>query len=339
MNHLPVTSRIRLPEPLSIIHSLVRHDGRRAVAVGERTGQLWLLDIDPDSRSCVPSALPIHLPRNEDGRDWNVRLMTASHALDRLLLWTDQARVHAISSGDVVAELWPHSEGALCLSPSGRWAIRLEEERGAVMDLDAPFPAWRETSAFHVTEGASGELEWIYLDHVDDVVAHPCEGEPLLAEEETFWLAAGCYGEVFTHQVEGDLDVRRVPGRTRGFGGLVYDPTQLVRPFGQRHLFVLHGFGMGLAALDPATGERYDCLMRPPQRRTYAFFHRVVPCGAAPLAWGTSVDGSFLWRVGDPPVRMPDAPGPVVALYPDALLSLAPDGTELLWGDLTVPPS
>lgn len=335
MPHLSVTTRTPLPEPLSAVHA-VSHDGRRGVAAGERSGQLWLLEIGPESRSCAPFPLPVHLPRSENGQAWNVRLMSGSHALDRLLLWTDQARVYAIPSGDVVAELW-HAEGALCLSPSGRWAIRLEGERGAVMDLDAAVPAWRETPAFHVTDGASGELEWIYLDHVDDVVAHPCEGEPLLKTEETFWLAAGCYGEVFTHRMEGDSDVRRVPGHTRGVGGMVYDPTRLVRPFGQRHLFVLHGFGTGLAALDPATGERHDCLMRPPRRRPYAFFHHVVPCGAAPLAWGTSVDGSFLWRVGDPPVRMPDAPGLVVALYPDALLCLAPDGTELLWCDM--PPS
>lgn len=334
MQHLPVTARIPLPEPLSLIRSLVRHDGRRGVAVGERTGHLWLLEIDPDARSCVPSPLPIHLPRSEDGGGWNVRLMSASHALDRLLLWTDEARVYAIPSGEVVAELWTHSEAALCLSPSGRWAIRLEEERGAVMDLDDPVPAWRETPAFHVAEGASGELEWIYLDHVDDVVAHPCEGEPLLETEETFWLAAGCYGEVITHLVEGDRDVRRVPGRTRAFGPMVYDPTQLVRPPGQRHLFVLHGYGMGLAAVDPATGERHDCLLRPPRQQPYAFFSRVVPCGAAPLAWGRSRDGDFLWRVGDEPKLMPDAPGFVLALYPDALLCLAPGGGELLWCDL-----
>lgn len=334
MPHLPIASRVPLPEPLTRAHACVRHDGGRAVAIGERSGQLWMLEIDPERRTCEAQPIPITVPWGTDGNEWMVHDLSGSHTLDRLLVWTDQARVHALPSGDVVAELRMLPEGALCLSPGGRWAIRLDAERGAEMDLDASVPSWRETSVFHEGESASGELEWMYLDHVDGIVAHPRDGEPPPDGEETFWLAAGCYGEVITHLMEAAVDVRRFTGHTRGFGGLVYDPTHLVRPFGQRHLFVLHGYGMGLAAVDPATGERHDCRLRPPRQQPYCFFSGVVPCGQAPLAWGRSVDGSFLWRVGDDPVLMPDAPGAVLALYPDALLCLAPGGGELLWCEL-----
>lgn len=335
MPHLPITRRVPLPEPLTSAHACVRRDGRRIVAIEQRSGRLWRLEIDPDRRTCDAQPTPITVPRRVDGEGWDLHDLSGSESLDRLLVWTDQARVHAVPSGDVLAE-WPSlREGAMCLSPGGRWAIRLDAEHGAVMELDASVPAWREMPAFHHAERASGEVEWIYLDHVDRIVAHPREGERLLEGEETFWLAAGCYGEVIIHRAEANAGLgvfRR--GETRAFGGMVYDPTELVRPWGHRHLFVMHGYGMGLAALDPETGERHDCLMRPPHKRTYAFFSSVVPCGRAPLAWGTSVDGSFLWRVGEDPVMMPHAPSSVLALYPDALLCLVPDGTELLWCDL-----
>ncbi|HEY0016124.1 MAG TPA: hypothetical protein VGC13_07380 [Longimicrobium sp.] len=334
MPHLPVTRRVPLPEPLTSAHACVRRDGRRIVAIAERSGSLWRLEIDPGRRTCDARPVPITVPRRADGKGWDLHDLSGSASLDRLLVWTDQARVHAVPSGDVLAELWVLREGAMCLSPGGRWVIRLEQERGTAMDLDATIPSWRETPSFHLADNASGEVEWVYLDHVDGIAVHPREGETLLEGEETFWLAAALYGEVLTHLVESDVDVRRCRGETRRFGPMVYDPTYLVRPWGHQHLFVLHGYGMGLVALDPATGARHDCLMRPPHRRTYAFFSGVVPCGQAPLAWGTSVDGSFLWRVGEDPVLMPHAPGAVLALYPDALLCLAPDGTELLWCDL-----
>ncbi len=335
MSHLPITSRIPLPEPLTRAHACVRHDGRRIVAIGERSGSLWLLEIDPERRACDAQPVPITLPRQPDGGGWDLHDLSGSHSLDRLLVWTEQpVRVHAIPSGDVLSELWTLREGAMCLSPGGRWVIRLNEDRGAVMDLDASLPSWRETPVLHQGEGASGEVEGMYLDHVDGIVAHPRHREPLPDGEETFWLAAGCYGEVITHLMEADRDVRRVERQTRAFGGLVYDPTHLVRPWGREHLFVVHGYGSGLAAVDAATGELHHCRLRPPRQQPYGFFSGVVPCGTAPIAWGHSRDGAFLWRVGGEPVLMPDAPGPVLALYPDALLCVAPGGGQLLWCDL-----
>lgn len=335
MPHLPVAARVPLPEPLSFVHTCFRHDGRRGVAVGERSGRVWLLEVDPARRTCALQALPVTVPRRPDRDEWMVEDLSGSHALDRLLLWTDQPRVYDIPSGQVAAELGRIPGRALCLSPDGRWVVCLDEGGGATMHLDEAAPGWRETLTFHAMENDDGAAEALYLDHVDRVVAHPCDDAD--AGEGQFWIAAGCYGFVATHRVDalhGLGELRRVPGRSRGAGDLVYDPTELLRPFGHRHVFVWHGYGTGLSALDPATGELHHCWIRGRGRQPYGFFSGVVPCGQAPLAWGSSRDGAFLWRVGEPPRMVPDAPGLALAPYPDALLCLSPDGGELLWCDL-----
>jgi hypothetical protein len=339
MPHLPTRARVPLPEPLSGAHLCVRHDGRRGVAVGEQSGRLWLLEIDPEGRTCSAHGTPITVPRRPDGDEWMVGELSGSRALDRLLLWSDRLRVYALPSGEVVADLEPVPGRAVCLSPGGRWAVSLEASTGWTMELDAPVREWRRTAAFHAMEREGG-VEGEFLDHVDTVVAHPLEGTTMPDDgEERFWIAAGCYGFVLTHQVHaGWADVVRVPGETRGFSAnVVYDPTELVHPSGQRHVFVLHGFRCGLAAIDPATGEQHDCWPRGgPGKQPYGFFYRAVPCGEAPIAWVSTRDGDFLWRVGDALLPMPEAPGVPLALYPDALLSLAPGGGELLWCDLPV---
>lgn len=341
MDHLRIIERIALPEPLSY-HAFVRRDGRRGVAVGERSGTVWMLEIDPGARTCEPHPLPISVPRGEDGKEWMVRGMSGSESLDRLLLCSDAPRVYDLSSGALVAELSPLPGRAVCLSADGRWAICLDEGLGATMDLDASVPAWRETAAFHQWEGESGQLEALDLDHVDSIVAYPCDPADVPEGEDHFWLAAGCYGFVATHRVDAlhtTGELRRVPGQTRLFGGLVYDPTELLRPPGPRHVLVWHGYGTGLAAVDPATGEQHHCWIRGPRQQPYGYFSGVVTCGTEPAAWGRSRDGAFLWRVGQPPVLMPAIPesGVPLALYPGALLCLSNGGTELLWCELPSP--
>jgi hypothetical protein len=339
MPDLSITARNALPEPFSF-HTFFRHDGRRGVAVGERTGRLWLLDVDPDARTCAANPLPITVPRLADGRDWNVRHISGSHALDRLLLWSvdEPPRVYDLPSGQVVAELGRIPGRALCLSPCGGWAVCLGEGSGGMVDLSAPHPSWQETTAFHVLQRDSGGAwEEVYLDHVDGIVALPSQEDE--GPDAQFWIAAGCYGFVATYLVNVDRlrrELYPVPGDSRDFGGFVYDPTELLRQPGQRHVFVSHGSGTGLAAADPATGELHHCWIRGPRKQPYGFIHRVVPCGTAPLAWVHSKDGDFLWRVGESPVRMPAAPefSLVLALYPDTLLCLAHGGEELLWCDL-----
>lgn len=331
---LPVTGRVPLQEPLSIVHSLFRHDGRRAVAVGERTGRLWMLEIDPAARSVDARPLPLAVPRSADGNGWMVSQLSGSHTLDRLLLWTDAPRVYALPSCEVVADPGTPPGGATCLSPAGLSLISVSEEQGWRMNLNASAPAWTETYEFHQVERADdGQVEGVYLDHVDGIVAHPCgamDGWDDGVEE--FWLAAACYGMVVIHRVEASGGgVWRVEGASRSYGEMVYDPTDLLRPWGQRHAFVLHGYGTGVAALDPETGEQHHCWIRGPREQPYCFISGVVACGEAPLAWGHSKDGAFLWRVGEPPVMMPDPPGPVLALYPHALLCQSPEGDALLW--------
>jgi hypothetical protein len=329
-----ITARNALPEPLSF-HTLFRADGRRGVAVGERTGRLWLLDVDPDARVSEANPLPITVPRSADGSDWNVRHISGSHALDRLLLWSadESPRVYDLPSGQVVAELGRIPGRAVCLSPDGRWVVCLGEERGGMMDLVAPEPAWRETTAFHVVQREmGGEWEQVYLDHVDGIVALP--GEEDVQPDDAFWIAAGCYGFVSTHLVNVDRLRRQLypcSGESREFGGFVYDPTELLRQPGQHHVFVLHGYGTGLAAVDPVTGELHHCWVRGRGKQPYGFFSGVVPCGTAPIAWARCRDGDFLWRVGQRPVLMPKTPGSAIAVYPDALLCLSHDGEELLW--------
>lgn len=335
--HLPIRVRVPLPEPLDTAH--FRRDGRRGVAVGAHSGRLWLLDVDPGAHTAGLRPLPITLPRRPDGEGWVISDLSGSNELDRLLLWTDRLRVYALPSGEVMADLEPVPGRAVCLSPGGRWAVSLDESAGWTMELDASVREWRRTAAFHAIEReGDGVVEGEFLDHVDTVVAHPLEGTTMPDDgEERFWIAAGCYGFVITHQVDVWADgVVRMPGESRGFGAnVVYDPTELVHPSGRRHVFVLHGHRCGLAAIDPATGEQHDCWPRGgPGKQPYGFFYRAVPCGQAPIAWVGTRDGDFLWRVGDALLPMPEAPGVPLALYPDALLCLAPGGGELLWCDL-----
>lgn len=337
MPDFSIPARTALPEPLSPGHALIRQDGRRGVAVGERTGRLWLLDVDPDARTCQAHPLPITVPRSADGSHWDVRHVSGSHTLERLLLWPGDGppRVYDLPSGGVVAELGSVPGRAVCLIPDGRWVLCLDEESGWMMDLAAPMPAWRETTAFHVNKRETGEWESVYLDHVDGIVARPDEQD--VEPDAVFWIAAGCYGVVSTHLVNVDRFRRElypVPGDSREFGDLVYDPTDVLRQPGQRHVFVVHGYGTGVAALDPVTGEFHHCWIRGRRQQPYAFIRHVVPCGTAPTAWVRCGDGDFLWRVGEPPVTMPEAPGTVVAVYPNALLCLSADGGEVLWCDL-----
>lgn len=333
VDHLRIIERVSLPEPLSY-HTFVRRDGRRGVAVGARSGNVWMLEIDPDARTCEPHPLPVAVPRRGDGAGWDVRELSGSHDLGRLLLWTDAPRVYDLPSGQVVAELGMIPGRAVCLSPDGRWALCLGEGSGGMMDLASPHPAWRETSAFHVLQREDEAWEDVYLDHVDNIVALPAENE--LQPDDDFWIAAGCYGFVATHLVDVDRSRREVypiPGDSREFGGFVYDPTELVRQTGPRHVFVSHGYGTGLAAIDPATGELHHCWIRGPRKQPYGFVTRAVPCGTAPVAWVRSGDGDFLWHVGQPPVKIPAVPhlGTPLALYPGALLCLTSGGEELLW--------
>jgi hypothetical protein len=337
MPDLSITARTALPEPLSPAYVLIRHDGRRGVAVGERTGRLWLLDIDPDARTCEANPLAITLPRGADGGDRDVRHLSASHALDRLLLGTgdEPPRVYDLPSGQGVAELGTIPGRAVCLSPDGRWVLCLGQESGGMMDLAAHAPAWREMTAFHVRERETGEWEAVYLDHVDGIVALPDKED--VEPDDAFWIAAGCYGFVSTHRVSVDRFRRELyptPGDSRDFGDLVYDPTEVLRQPGQRHVFVLHGSGSGVVAIDPDTGEFEHCWIRGRRKQPYAFINAVVACGTAPTAWVRCADGDFLWRVGQSPVPAPRAPGSAFALYPGALLCLSGDGGELLWCDL-----
>jgi hypothetical protein len=337
MTELAITARSTPPEPLSPAHVLTRRDGRRGVAVGERTGRLWLLDIDPDARTCDAHPLPITVPRRTEGGDWNVSHMSGSHTLHRLLLWSvdEPPRVYDLPSGQVVAELGMIPGRAVCLSPDGRWVLCLGQENGWMMDLSAPVRAWRETNAFHAVEREAGEWVAVYLDHVDGIVALP--GEEDVEPDDAFWIAAGCYGFVSTHRVSVDRlrrEVYPMTGDSREFGDLVYDPTEVLHQPGQRHVFVVHGSGTGVVAIDPDTGEFEHCWIRGRRKQPYAFISRVVPSATAPAAWVRCRDGDFLWRVGEPPVMMPEPPGTVIALYPDALLCLSGDGGELLWCDL-----
>lgn len=334
MPHLAITGRMALPEPLSW-RTFFRRDGGRGVAIGERTGTLWLLDADPRARRCEVRPLPVTVPRTEDGKGWLVRHLSGSDTLDRLLLWSDGVRVYAVPSGQVVADLSPLPGRAVCLSPDGEWVVCLGDGKGAFRHLDSTAPEWSpwvETSTFHELDHEDGSAEEVLLDHVDGIVAHPCEDE-----SADFWIAAGCYGEAISHRVyPAPLmgGMRRERWETHVYGGFVYDPTEMLHPSGQRHVFLLHGYGTGLAALDPATGEVHHCWIRGRGKQPYGFIHGVVPCGQAPMAWGGSKDGAFLWRVGEPPEIMPDPPGMVIALYPHAMLCLSPDGAELLWCDL-----
>lgn len=336
MPYLPVLGRVPLPEPLSFACRCFRHDGRRAVAVGEQAGRLWLLEVDPERRAVDFHPLPLTIPLGPDGEP-QMEHLSGSHSLDRLLMVPGESPpgVYALPSGEPVAEPGPIPGRAACLSPGGRWLVSLDQDQGWTLDLDASVPRWRETGDFHQLDAAGAEAgtKREFLDHVDDVVAHPCGGEPdgLGEDEERFWLAAGCYGFVLTHLVEAGpagRNVRRVDGRTRVVGGLVYDPTELARPFGQRHVFVRHGFGAGLAALDPATGERHDCRVGA-ERNPYGYFSAVVPCGGGPLAWVRTRDGCFLWDLGEHRLHPMPEVRPVLALYPGALLAL--EGDELVW--------
>jgi hypothetical protein len=161
----------------------------------------------------------------------------------------------------------------------------------------------------HVVEREAGEWVAVYLEHVDGIVVLPAEDE--VQPDDDFWIAAGCYGFVATHLVDVDRfrrEVYPIPGDSREFGDMVYDPTEVLPQLGQRHVFVLHGSGTGVAAIEPATGEFHHCWIRGRRKQPYAFIRHVVPCGTVPTAWVRSGDGDFLWRVGEAPVSAPGPP-------------------------------
>ena len=352
MPDLAILARAPLPEPLTYVLPLFRADGLRAVVLGD-SGRLWLLDADPERRTAVFQPLPITIPEGGRG-ERRLTALAGSHTLDRLLVWSDRLRVHALPSGEVLYENESPGEGAACLSPSGRFVICLGEEGGWTVYLAAtPLLPWkteelhRGEEPFARADGGDGaadppEPEPVFLDDVEHLVAHPSPDAPDRGwswgpeiERERFWLAAGCYGFVLVHQVNGsDWGVERVPGDTRSFGGLVYDPTEPVRPFGARHLFVLHGHRCGLAALDPETGEVHHCAVRR-EGHPYAFFHAVAVCADSPRAVVTCRDGAFLWEPGVRLDPLPGLPGLAWALYRDVVLCAA--GAELLW--VTLPGS
>lgn len=344
MPDLPILARSPLPEPLTWISPLFSHDGRRAVVLGD-SGGLWLLEIDPAKRAVDARPLPITISQRRDG-DWAMRPLAGSHALDRLLVWTDRMRVHVLPSGDLLHERDgpPEGEGAACLTPGGRGLLCVEEERAWSVDLDASIPDARETWAFHQAEGADGRPEAVFLDHVDTLAVHPFAGADGEGEEagdgddgdewgdddgdgeETFWLAAGCYGFVLTHLARASRGhAERVEGRSRTFGGLVYDPTAPLMPGGARHVFVLHGHRCGLAALDPATGERHDCAVRP-AAHPYGFF---ADPADSPIAVVQCGDGALLWEPGVRLEPLSAVPGTAWKIYGGELLCAA--GGELLW--------
>ena len=345
MPSLTIAARIRTPAPLEGSVVCFGHDGRRGAAWDER-GRLWIIDADPSARTAEARPLPIVIARPpvEELRHGD---LSGSHGLARLLArGADGARVIDAATGEVVADVGALPGRCACLSPDGRRLIALDEEAGWSMDVDAPRFGWRSGASFYVeeepyafadTEGWTEEeidrrelppVRGLYLDHVDDVLAHPWPLDSDGTGDELV-LAAACYGFVATHVAcaMGDGGVARVGGRSRTFGGLVYDPTELARPWGERHVFVVHGYGTGVSALDPVTGESFA--FPTPDRAGYCHVHAVVPCGTAPIAWVRTKAGAFLWRVGAEAAPMPDAPGRILALYPDALLCA--DGGELVW--------
>lgn len=344
MPDLPVLARTPLPEPLTWISPLFSHDGRRAVVPGE-SGRLWLLEIDPARRAIDVHPLPIALAKRSEDH-WAPRTLAGSHTLDRLLVWTDRMRVYALPSGELVGERdGPiEGEGTACLTPDGHWLLCVEAERAWLAEVDAPESPRRETWAFHESEPPSElsddpdaamefvepEPEPIYLDHVDTLAVRPRSGAED-DEEGAFWLAAGCYGFVVTHLAWGSrwrgVD-GSVEGKTRTFGPFVYDPTQLVRPFGARHLFVLHGLGAGLAALDPETGERHDCAVRG-SAHPYSFFQDPAISADAPVAVVQCRDGAFLWEPGVRLEPLAGVPGKAWKVYGGDVLCAA--GGELVW--------
>ncbi|HEU0014523.1 MAG TPA: hypothetical protein VFQ45_12610 [Longimicrobium sp.] len=327
MSALPLLARITPPEPLGYGVCLVRRDGRRAVAMGQDSGRLWLLEIDPAAHRIDFLPLPIAIPAERRG-DFEPRRLDASAAMDRLLLWDDRPRVYDLPSGGVAAE-WDRLPGrASCLSPSGRAVLSLDEGQGWWMDLDAPWRGWQQTWQLHATEREPGAAaEGLYLDHVDELAAIPAAPDEDGAER--FHAAAACYGIVETHLVRvGGGALERVPGASRALTRLVYDPTELIRPAGQRYLLVRHGYGAGVSAIDPATGEQHHCRVLPDGRHPYGFFSYPAACTDAPLAWVPTKDGTFLWHIGGALEPRADAHLPLV-LTADALLHL--DGDDLAW--------
>lgn len=332
------STRVRVPDPLFSMHVLVRHDRRRALAFGA-DGHLRMLEIDPASRTVEARRLPVSVPAEKADAADGVFLLSASHALDRLLLGVrgEPLRVYDLASGEVVAEGPPAGDWrTAALSPSGRWVIAVGQGTGWTMDLSLSQPRWSETWQLHAAENEAGEVEGIFLDHVDHLATHPAPVPP--GEEEAFWVAAACYGEVITHRVSGPKGpggLERVPGDTRGFSkGIVYDPCEFSMPWGARHAFVWNGFGAGLAAVDPATGEMATFRARA-ENHPYGFIHAVTSSGVDETALVETKDGAFLWRVGHPlppPIQAP--PGRVLALYPGALLELESEGRHLAWHDL-----
>ncbi len=355
MPSLRVVATVPFPESTEHLSFHFGAGGRRALAIDRRSGRTWFLLVDPDSRAITPYPPGITIPPERLEEIDRPGRISFSAAHDRVVIWTDRARVHGLPGGELLAEIERVSGRCICMSPDGRWLVSLEEERGWTMDVTSASPAWRETGVFQQREpegwtprgrewdddgnpvdddgSDDPEPEGVYLDHVDWAVAIPWGGEPRVGtlEEGMFWLLAGCYGFVQSHLAIPSFTgwmLGRVVGESRAYGGLVYDPIDRLQPAGSRHALVTHGSGAGLAAVDPATGEIFHCRVRP-GGNPYSFFHAAVPCGTAPMAWVRCRDGDFLWRFGSAPERMPAAPGHVLAVYPNALLCATADG--LAW--------
>jgi|GEM_PF-55086 len=359
MPSLRVAKTIPFPESTEHLSFHFGAEGRRALAIDRRSGRTTFLLVDPDGRAVTTQALRITIaPEHLGALELERGRVSFSAAHDRVVIWTDRARVHGLPHGEVLAEI-DHVPGrCVCMSPDGRWLVSLEEERGWTLDVTAASPSWSGTGVFHQREAEGWtpreekrddegnpvwddeaeepEPEGVYLDHVDTAVAIPWWGEPKIGmvDEGMFWLLAGCYGFAQSHLAIPSFTgwmLGRVVGESREFGGLVYDPIDLLQPAGARHVLVTHGSGAGLVAVDPATGESFPCRVRSPGH-PYGFFRGVAPCATAPMAWVRCADGDFLWRFGHAPEPMPAAPGHVVALYPDALLCATADG--LAWVEM-----
>ena len=323
---------IPTPEPLGP-SSYMRADGRRGIVAGV-SGRLWRVQVDPEARTVDFDAMPVVIPPESEPYQPALRALSGSGDLSRVLLWTDRLRVIDFATGETVLEAEPRPLDlrAVCLTPSGRHLIGLGESRGWTLEVDGG-AGWRETSEFHL----AGE-EHQFLDHVDQVVAVPIAGTEVAEgeDEDGFWrdaraefrIVAACYGEVLVQRMvewtPGGLDA--VPGERRWLGKhMVYDPTLIHTPPGPRHVFVRHGYGAGVVAIDLEAGREIP--FPTPGRVGYGYVGGLVPCGTAPLAFVSTRDGKRLWHVGEERVTPLDGDFPgVLAVYPGALLCHTKEG-------------
>ncbi|HEX2204605.1 MAG TPA: hypothetical protein VHG91_14950 [Longimicrobium sp.] len=339
---------IRPPEPLTP-YSYMRADGRVGVVPGE-SGRLWRVYVDPEARTVGFDAMPIVLPPPREAHEPPFADLSGSHDLSRVLLWTDRLRVVDFATGETVrdADPRPLEMRAVCLSPSGRHVIGLDESQGWTLEVDGE-RGWEVTYEFH----DAGE-ERQFLDHVDQVVAIPVltaatdagggagedggtvdeDGRKVdefgfeIYERAEFWVVAACYGEALVQRAvewtPGGIDA--VPGERRWLGKhMVYDPTMIHGPPGPRHVFVYHGYGSGVVALDLEAGTELP--FPTPAGVSYSYVRDVVPCGMAPLASVSTRDGRRLWHVEEGRVTPVDGDFlGVMAVYPGTLLCTTTEG-------------